>query len=114
MEELAVCAVDTERTCDESNKEMDKMEGGMDKVGTCVCVHAYECVSGCTCVCCEGMGTYIHVSDPLFPSSLPPHTLCLHPHLLLIWYEYSWRRTSLRWLQTPDRSHWLHFDSKLT
>ena len=47
MEELALCAADTERACDEGNKQMDKLEGSIDKVS--MCVHA--CVCACVYAC---------------------------------------------------------------
>ena len=71
MEELALCAADTERACDEGNKQMDKLEGSIDKVS--MCVHA--CVRMRVCM-----------SHP------PPHALSLHsfssfPPLPLVWIQ---------------------------
>ena len=71
MEALALCAADTERACDKENKQMDKLEGSLDKVSMCVhaCVHAHVCVCVCLYVPVSHLHTHIVSSFILLLSS---------------------------------------------
>ena len=69
MEELALCAADTERACDEGNKQMDKLEGSIDKVSMCVHACVCACVCAYACVYVSPAPTHIVSSFILLLSS---------------------------------------------
>ena len=66
MEELAACAAETEKACDDGGKQMDKMEGNMDKVGVCVLS------TDCLCVTLSRRGALVHTGTCM--SAIPTFT----------------------------------------